>query len=331
MRKIKIHIGQAKTGTTTLQKFLLKNRENLKSQGVFYPKPNFGNNHGELTIPFSKTVQRSMVRFIGSDYEVARRNSVELWKKTLNDPALNDCKTLLLSSEFFFSAPGLKRIPEFIENISNFKFEIELIAYIRTPSEHFVSMAQQHLKASDKICRPPKLKLERLQSLSSTATLKIRKFSKESLVDGDILSDFCLYNGIDKSKFKKLPHESNRSICAEGMILLQEYRRKYHPGKNNIFTNDTKDFVEKIVSEQLKNPDSYTKPMLRPEFSESIDGPTPANEWLKEFYGIDLTRKNSFVQPYIGDIEDVQDVRDLIFYDENLLNKLRGVLYAKMS
>lgn len=38
MKTFTLHIGTEKTGTTTLQSFLSKNRDALSKQGIIYPK-----------------------------------------------------------------------------------------------------------------------------------------------------------------------------------------------------------------------------------------------------------------------------------------------------
>ncbi|WP_162799103.1 hypothetical protein [Paracoccus indicus] len=326
MKKIVIHIGQPKTGTTTLQKALLRNRKELEKQGFIYPRPKFGINHSQLTIPFSKNIQRSMVIHVGNNYKKARKESIEIWRDTIAQFSGSTFHTLLLSSEFLFSSRRLENLPDFIRENFDFRGEIELFAYMRTPSEHYVSLIQQHLKASGKICPLPAINLERLKLLSSIAKLRIRKFSKSGLIDNDITSDFCYHNKIDCAKFSRTTKKANVSLCAEGMILLQEYRKNNHADKQNIFTEDTKKLINLISSEQTQYPGRYTKPSLKPEFSKILDGPTPTHLWLKEIHGVDLTKRYPFAPSFSRNVKDVEDISDLIYYDHNALKNLRRIV-----
>src|SRR5437762_728805 len=45
-----LHIGTEKTGTTSIQNFLSKNRSRLKKQGIIYPRSPGNQNHTELTV-----------------------------------------------------------------------------------------------------------------------------------------------------------------------------------------------------------------------------------------------------------------------------------------
>ena len=48
--KLILHIGTAKTGTTTLQHWFASNRESLQAQGIYYPKSLGKVNHRALSI-----------------------------------------------------------------------------------------------------------------------------------------------------------------------------------------------------------------------------------------------------------------------------------------
>lgn len=326
MRKIIIHIGQPKTGTTALQRALIRNRRPLLRQGFLYPKPKFGNNHGVLTVPFARGVQRSMVAHLGKDYQQARQVGMDHWRAVAAEAARNPDTTLVLSSEFFFAAPDLGQLPGLIGELFGTEAQIEFVAYLRTPSEHFISLVQQKLKASHKLPPPGHGRLKRLKDLALIAPVHVRKFARDTLTDGDIVADFCAYSGIDRTRFRRAAGEANISICAEGMVLIQDYRRRHHADASNVFTKDTNRLLRAIAAEEAAHPGCYTRPRLRPEFAQWMDQDTPILTWLNRKYGVDLRKDHGVPADLMRDVAGVEDVTDLVAFDPDALARLRSAV-----
>lgn len=223
-----IHIGQPKTGTTALQIALSSNRKRLLRQGFLYPRPAFGASHGGLTVPFAHKVQRTMARHLGQDLEKARMAALDQWRAVAAEAALTPDATVLLSSEHFLAAPDLDRLPGLIEQMFGPGGKIGFVVYLRTPSEHFISRVQQQIKATHRLPSPAHDRLARLELIEQIAPVRARRFARDSLTDGDIVADFCALNGIDSGELRRRATEANTSISAEGMILLQDYRRRHH-------------------------------------------------------------------------------------------------------
>lgn len=100
-RRIIFHVGPWKTGSTSLQRFLFVNRENLLIAGVLYPKGLFFDQaHQEIP----NTITHQMKRFVGL-LEVAPMQLKEIVNAYYSDFKSSTASTLLLSSEDF---AGLK-------------------------------------------------------------------------------------------------------------------------------------------------------------------------------------------------------------------------------
>lgn len=323
MKKIIVHIGQAKTGTTALQRFLSKNSKSLLKQGLVYPTPKFGHNHSALNLPFARKVQRGLVNRLGSDLVEARKVSVGYWQDAIAEAEADPHSTMLLSSEYFSGNADLKNLPSFVRNLSGFSGEVDFVYYVRRPSERFTSSLQQHIKASHKIPNIQEIKLPFLKGLRDVANLKIRHFSRNALINGDIVDDFCSVNNIYTGGLKVPSSEANTSISAEGMILLQEYRRLNHSGSNNVFTADTSEYIKAISGEEQKSPRKYTKPVLRECFAAKLDADSPVLEWLSKVYNIDLRKPNNIKPSEYRDINEVREVSQLIGFDADLVEELR--------
>jgi hypothetical protein len=99
--RIIFHLGPWKTGSTSLQRFLFVNRENLLIAGVLYPKGLFFDQaHHEIP----NTTTHQMKRFVGLS-EAAPMQLKEIVNAYYSDFKSSTASTLLLSSEDF---AGLK-------------------------------------------------------------------------------------------------------------------------------------------------------------------------------------------------------------------------------
>lgn len=326
MRKVIVHIGQPKTGTTTLQRVLLQNRRRLRRQGFIYPKPKFGINHAGLSVIFTRHVQRSLIPRFGSDLTEARKISMTHWEAVASEILANPSATVILSSEFFYSASGLWNITQTLTKLLGEPVDTEFIAYLRTPSEHYISLVQQKLKASHKLMLPPELDIGRLQELSEIGKIRLRKFALNSMVNGDIVSDFCAIMGINDDRFVRGKRDDNKSISAEGMILLQEYRARNCADQDNTFSEGTRNFIKAISVEEARNPSRYTRPKLRLEFARWMDRDTSAVEWLRAHHGIDLSQDHGVGPSTQIDISKIQKVSELLSFDPILVSQLREAI-----
>lgn len=328
MKKVVIHVGQAKTGTTTLQKTLNQNRNIILEQGYLYPKPKFVVSHHVLTVPFARNVQRSLVQHLGNDHEIASQIAFQQWDELSKEAKLKNPEVLLLSSEFFYYVPKVGEVPQLIERLFGPHINIELIVYLRSHSEHYISLVQQHLKAHHNL---PKNALksnyrEHFGKLSSVGKVIARKFDRKSMKDGDIVTDFCDVVGIDATKLNYKTASENASISAEGMVLLQEYRRKYHRDKPNVFTDDTNQLIRNIAKIEAAHPGMYTKPKLLPEFAQILDRDTDDVAWLRKHFNINLHKEHGISHDASKDVSDVKNVSELMNFDHDLLEGLKKEL-----
>tara|TARA_Y100000385_G_scaffold132178_1_gene137450 strand:- start:443 stop:1444 length:1002 start_codon:yes stop_codon:yes gene_type:complete len=119
-KQIIIHVGPAKTGTSALQYFLLRNRAELKKNGYYYP------NH--------KTDEND----IGGGHGIGKFFNI---KKIINNFLESNYHTLILSAESFW-----KRINELNSLYSNIKF----ISFYRCSIYQSISGYIQVIKRDNK-------------------------------------------------------------------------------------------------------------------------------------------------------------------------------------
>lgn len=135
--KIVFHIGTFKTGTTSIQQFIMKNRELLSSKyGILYPLPDANKNKNKNQhIHISGWVQKNNTERM-KDYFIKSK------KEAMN----KSCHTIVYSTEGFssLSKPQVESLFEYFE-----EDEIEVIVYFRNVYKYILSTMSQLLKKPD--------------------------------------------------------------------------------------------------------------------------------------------------------------------------------------
>ena len=106
--KLALHIGTAKTGTTTLQGWFSSNRAGLGDQGVWYPTTPGAENHRRLMTYARDTTKpdSSFVKFgikTEADHEAFRHQLAHDLADEVESSAARGHKTWLMSSEHLHS------------------------------------------------------------------------------------------------------------------------------------------------------------------------------------------------------------------------------------
>jgi len=130
-----IHIGQHRTGTTSLQNFLASNRKVLYEKGIIYP---------EFLKPASSHFFAWYFGFGNRRLSSSENKQVEgVLQKTIRD-ALEHSKDVLISSEILFSNIRKSSIKRIHKQFSD--FDIRIICYLRRQDEYILSFYTQYLK-----------------------------------------------------------------------------------------------------------------------------------------------------------------------------------------
>lgn len=101
MKKIFLHMGYHKTGSTAIQVYLYKNRENLKEKGVLYPTSACPENaiFGHHILPWSFVTRENYLPSIKGSNE-SRKADYKLELKKLKDEInSSECDKIIISSE----------------------------------------------------------------------------------------------------------------------------------------------------------------------------------------------------------------------------------------
>lgn len=141
MTTLYIHIGDAKTGTSYLQKYCAQHEEALLAQGILYPKsarlsPNGVAHHH---VPFS--INR-YPEWISAQHHLALADVV----RSISIEAEENPETrVLISSEGFCSFRSLNTVESIARAFDD--YNVRIIVYIRRPDAWYASFYAQNIKA----------------------------------------------------------------------------------------------------------------------------------------------------------------------------------------
>ncbi len=323
MRRLVLHAGLPKTGSTSIQRFLNANASALGDQGVlFRPTADRRNrrDHNFLAVAFWNRVQRIYADRYGDDLERLQRDSLDAWTGLLDEFRSGDHDTLVLSGEFFTRA-AVGPMAEFArEHLDD--FDVRVLFYLRQPSTHYVSWLQQHLKGSNTLMpfgRKRSHWARMLRMWTRVGDVTIREFDRSALVGGDVVEDFASVLGVDITGFER-PTDANESISAEGMDLLLEHRRIHWPNGPDRIMPESLQLVDQIRSIEAAHADDLvlTKARLNGHLAAHLD--SDVEELSK------LDRDFGFRYSAIGDPSQVWSIGDADELEGRVFDSLDQVI-----
>lgn len=222
MKKLILHIGRHKTGTSAIQDCLIKNPQLLKSNGYYYPtNARKGRGHHHVSEPNAGLKNRIRGLFI------MPKLPTDL-KVELDEHA---GYTSIISSEAFQRCH-----PKLIKRLFE-GYDINVVVYLRNHVDYIASAYTQWVHATGY-----KGSFERYYLTSYSANyyrflrqwelqfpgkLLVRKFENNSLANGDISSDFLLHGlGIKIEDFSEISKShANPSLNNKVMQLKLHLNR----------------------------------------------------------------------------------------------------------
>jgi len=290
-----LHIGMPKTGTTALQQCLQASRAALLAQGLLYPENPPGcpfNNHRMLLfgfVPFAALPRhvRRHARYrpetLQADYR-AFLDHLGAQVAAARPPAV------LLSSESLFrrlDAGGRRSLGAALAPLG----EVTVAAYLRRPSDYFLSSLQQRLKQSADLgaLRVPSARrvLESYARGFGRDALRPRVYDRRLLEGGDIVRDFFAAHlpALAAAAAALVPERTvNASASAEAMDIQRRYRQAFHPGADDVSTDDSTGLMRALRRAELAA--GAAKPRLRPEIAERLDYARADPLWLRDAWGL---------------------------------------------
>ncbi|MDO6746285.1 hypothetical protein [Gilvimarinus sp. 1_MG-2023] len=246
VNRIVLHIGTEKTGSSSIQHFLSKNRVALAEEGVVYPR--FTGLHGGSQWGVVAAVQKKPWNSeIGTLLGIHDAAGADAYRqqlvKAIDDELLacSGCHTLIFSSEHFHSR--LKkpaRLRELKSWLSRWSDNVQVVVYFRRQDRVAISHYSTKLKTgnSEPPVFPPIIDdslpyyydYERIYAnwtqVFGEKSVQAGIFSPKHLTGGDLLTDFCERVGLTETG-KIRPAKINESLNEMGVQVLLELNRQW--------------------------------------------------------------------------------------------------------
>jgi hypothetical protein len=283
-----------KAGSSALQAGLFSVRQQLADSGVLYPVGGRVKNSHILLLqgllPPGR-LPRGLRRLYGDDVAALERD-MQAWLagvKTSIDATRPH--TVVLSEEFLFYVVEDGALTELRRRLLSLGDSVEVVVYIRRPSEHYLSSVQQLLKASHRIPGPnPVAYRPTIEGYANHVAdrLHVVKYDRDNWHGGDILRQFLSAFVPDAKLPESAPTKQvNESLSAEAMSLLAEYRSRVWPDEHNRFTEDTNRIVQALASSDVEVAGNRVA-CLHQDVARMVDRTSTDLPWLRDTYGVDF-------------------------------------------
>lgn len=252
-RRIIVHIGFPKTGTTSLQAGLRRARKQLVESGFCYPATLGDANQYHLeayAFDFSKGLGTHTVVGVHSQEDLERYRLQRAQKFFNEISALPDeVETIIVSNEGLAGLTDPAEFERFFELLNKVGEVEKVVAYIRRQDKNAVSNYTTYLKTggtrknilqkyrpgtSAYIFYGDKLKL--WANHIGIKKIAVRYFDKSELIDGDIFADFRTVTGLPKAVEFEVKERTNPSITPAACEFLRAFNERFPrfvDGKNN--------------------------------------------------------------------------------------------------
>tara|TARA_R110002012_G_scaffold321971_2_gene552951 strand:+ start:1417 stop:2397 length:981 start_codon:yes stop_codon:yes gene_type:complete len=190
-----IHVGQPKTGTTSIQNILKINSKKIQELGFLYETNSLNHQPMVQDILASENVDAALHNFVSYQKDLARQR---------------DCKSIILSSEAFFEFDS-----EFIRKmLKEFDCNTRIVAYLKRQDLYLESIWKQwhfknkHYANFSEFVEKFKfldylVTLENWEKLVGAENITVVPFEKREMKNG-LLSGFMEILGVPKDKISEL-------------------------------------------------------------------------------------------------------------------------------
>lgn len=278
MKSLYVHCGLHKTGTTALQLVLFHNREQLAKQGFHYPIQGIPrNNFGHHNIAWQLSRDRRFrprygdIRALFSEFEKVDRNII------------------ISSEDFECSLLHPYRWQNFNKYLFSNNIKITFIIYLRNRLGYleslyfellragfggeynsFVKEVFDNLKFSYKEWEFSFDYLEIANRFSEMENVEVIFKNYDSLIEGNIVPDFCKSVGLDHSKIIQPVNVGKINERLSLGVLLKLFIKNRN--KNSALTNDIAQVIDELCKEvkgSLASP-AYMQKEFKVDHYESL-------------------------------------------------------------
>ena len=240
MKKIFLHIGAGKTGTSALQSHFVLNKEHLKKNNYYYPTVKNESKAKELKITAGNGVELAQLLM---KKECNTKAIQSLASKYIQDA---DGKDIIISSEILMLfQPECAKVFKEAGNMSG--YEIVVIYYVRAIADHLLSSYHQQLKRHVYSKKFTAFIGHKRNTFLETIFKCLDVFGRESLivknydvVKGNIFLDF-MKNILQIDNMENLIVKNkniNRSLTEFEVSLMRHMNMSFEHNRDSTFISD---------------------------------------------------------------------------------------------
>lgn len=236
MRRLILHIGTEKTGTSSIQLFLSRNRRQLLEQGFGVPLclADAAGNHSWLPLLAYADTRQDDLTEQWLAHRLDRDGQIAAKRQALRQEVLNSsAQTWILSSEHLQSrltrGEEILRLRKLLEELFD---TITLLLYLRQPLATAVSLWSTAVKCGHPFRDLPapfspylhnlcnhRATIQRWRAGFPGHDLQVRLFQRGDLLEGDVVADFCAVAGICQEPHWARPRQANTTLSHCGIQL----------------------------------------------------------------------------------------------------------------
>lgn len=289
--KVILHMGQSKTGTTSLQDTLQDAAERLGQCGILYPS--FGPKLRQNQLLFALCGDPSQLGawFLNrhGGPEMAARVALQGWQQICERIRRTQPAAMVLSSEFLLQHTDAKAKTRMAELLAPLSQDITPVVYLRHPVDHFRARLQQWIKSRNGPFSPPArtLKTDFLDTGTAFGRAPdVVVYDRQTLLGGDVISDFAsryLSSWMDPAGLQS--RRTNVGLSAEALVLVARNRARMEASL------ETERMIAGLaaVLGEFDRTDPPTHPFtLLPEVADAILRSATDTLWLVETCGLQI-------------------------------------------
>lgn len=225
-----LHIGFPKTATTSLQLAFQAHSDDLHRAGICYPLIDDDFKQRYLKLFDQKGLENNTSALKQRDDSMAKM--VAKIAESGCDDVILSCEELTNFMMMDFAPDNLRTLRDALRAIDP---DIRIVAYVRNPSDFYLSILQEKLKRHGGTLDPHSFKanFDRVISLYEEVfetTAIVREFHATRLKDRDIVADFLEATGLTRLDISDWePVTSNESLSPEVLMALDLARKELTP------------------------------------------------------------------------------------------------------
>jgi hypothetical protein len=238
-----LHIGTEKTGSTSIQHFLAKNRLPLREAGILFPRAPGLDNQRALTVIAEESTEDNVLRsmFGVRTPDDLDRFRADLRQKLWEELAAGGCSRVVMSNEHCSSRLRHPLQVEYLRTfLSEFFDRIRILVYIRRQDDFLVSTYSTMVKTGRTVpIEVPRTKahtrrydhwvlLSLWAKVFGRENIICRRYDRADLVEGDVIHDFGAQIGIPKTPDFERPGVTNESLDADALEFLRVFNRYFN-------------------------------------------------------------------------------------------------------